>query len=153
VSPDGNAGVWWDGTVRAAADGSAWLPDHGQLVLRAWPGGGKASQVLAGDSLTDWSVAWDEDGTLLAVWTTTAGADEPGSLSLYNVDPDTGRADLDNPRLDNAAAFGGFSLRSGRLTWSAPADGGDTTVQVLAWQGDKIGRFELLTEDGTTVVR
>ena len=67
--------------------------------------------------------------------------------------PPPAAADLDHPKLDKAAAFEGFSLRDGRLTWSAPADGGDTTVQVLAWKGDQIGRFELLTEDGTTVVR
>ncbi|HET7830011.1 MAG TPA: hypothetical protein VFL03_10650 [Candidatus Limnocylindrales bacterium] len=152
VSPDRDAGVWWDGTVRPDADGISWLPDRGRLVLRGWPAAGTA-QVLADTGLTDWAVAWDEDGTKVAVWTTTGNADEPGSLSLYPVDPETGRADLDHPRLDAAAAFGGFSLRNGRLTWSAPAEAGDTTVQVLAWQGDKIGRFELPTEEGTTVVR
>jgi hypothetical protein len=152
VSPDGNAGVWWDGSVRPDAAGASWLPDRGRLVLRGWPAAG-TSQVLADTGLTDWAVAWDEDGTKLAVWTTTGNAGEPGSLSLYPVDPQTGRADLDHPELDGAAAFAGFSLRSGRLTWSAPAEAGDTTVQVLAWQGDKVGRFELPTEDGTTVVR
>ena len=153
VSPDGSLGVWWDGTVRPDAEGTAWLPDRGQLILRAWPSGGGPAQVLAERGLTDWSVAWDEDGTRLAVWTTSGGPDKAGSLSLYAVDSATGRADLEHPQLDGAAAFGGFSMRNGRLTWSAPADGGDTTVQVLAWQGDKIGRFELETQDGTTVVR
>jgi hypothetical protein len=69
------------------------------------------------------------------------------------LDPTTRRADLEHPKLDKVAAYEGFSLRNGRLTWSAPADGGDTTVQVLAWKGDQIGRFEHLTEDGTSVVR
>ena len=50
-------------------------------------------------------------------------------------------------------AYEGFSLRPGRLSWSAPADGGDSTVQVLAWDGDTFGRLEILTEEGTTVVR
>jgi len=153
VAPDGTAGVWWDGSIRPAADESGWLPDRGELVLGTWPADDSTKQILGGNELNDWAVRWDEDGTLLAVWTTNGGPDEAGALSLYTVDRATGRADLDHPRLDKAAAFEGFSLRDGRLTWSAPADGGDTTVQVLAWKGDQIGRFELLTEDGTTVVR
>ena len=48
------------------------------------------------------------------------GPDEPATLSLYTVDPATGRADLDHPKLDKAPAFDGFSLRDGRLAWSAP---------------------------------
>jgi hypothetical protein len=153
VGPDGTSGVWWDGSIRPTSDESGWLPDRGELVLGSWPADDSSKQVLGGNDLNDWAVRWDEDGTLLAVWTTNGGPDEAGALSLYSVDPATGRADLDNPKLDKAAAFEGFSLRKGRLTWSAPADGGDTTVQVLAWKGDQIGRFELLTEDGTTVVR
>ena len=153
VGPGATSGVWWDGTVRAAADDTGWLPDQGELVLGSWPADASSKQVLGGQDLTDWAVRWDEDGTLLAVWTTSGGPDEAGSLSLYEIDPATGRADLEHPKLDKAAAFEGFSLRKGRLTWSAPADGGDTTVQILAWKGDTFGRFELLTEDGTTVVR
>jgi hypothetical protein len=153
VRPDGTSGVWWDGSIRPAGDGTGWRPDRGELVLGAWPADDASKQVLGGNDLNDWAVRWDEDGTLVAVWTTNGGPDDAGALSLYTVDPGTGRADLDHPKLDKAAAFEGFSLRDGRLTWSAPADGGDTTVQVLAWKGDQIGRFELLTEDGTTVVR
>jgi hypothetical protein len=153
VGPDGASGVWWDGSIRAAANGTGWLPDRGELVLGTWPADDSNKQVLAGTDLTDWAVRWDEAGTLIGVWTTTGGPDDAGTLSLYEVDPATGRADLDHPQLDKAPAYEGFSLRDGRLTWSAPADGGDTTVQVLAWKGDQIGRFELLTEDGTTVVR
>ena len=153
VGPDGRTGVWWDGTIRPAEDGRAWLPRDGELVLDAWPARGNARQILASRGLADWAVRWDESGKLLAVWTTTAGPDEPGVLSLYTIDPDTGRADLDHPKLDKAPAFEGFSLRDERMTWSAPAEGGDTTVQVLAWDGDTFGRFELLTEDGATVIR
>jgi len=153
VGPDGDSGVWWDGSIRAAADATGWLPDRGKLVLGRWPADDSSKQVLGGTGLTDWSVRWDEDGTLLAVWTTAGGRDEAGALSLYAVDRATGRVDLDHPKLDKAPAFEGFSLRDGRLTWSAPADGGDTTVQILAWKGDQIGRFELRTGDGTTVVR
>jgi hypothetical protein len=107
---------------------------------------------LADTGITDWQVQWDPEGKLLAVWTTTGEPGEPGSLSLYAVDPGTGRIDRDDPKLGAEAAFGGFSLRSGRLTWAAPAEGGDSTVQVLAWEGDTFGRLEIPTEGGTTVV-
>ena len=152
-APTARSGVWWDGSIRAAADDTGWLPDRGELVLGTWPADDSTKQVLGGSDLTDWAVRWDEDGTLHRRVDDDRRPDDAGTLSLYDVDPATGRADLDHPKLDKAPAFDGFSLRDGRLTWSAPADGGDTTVQVLAWKGDQIGRFELLTEDGTTVVR
>ena len=103
--------------------------------------------------LSDWQAQWDRTGKLLAVWTSSAAPGKPGELSLYVVDPKTGHADLANPKLDKAPAYAGFSMRNGRLTWSAPADGGDRTVQVLAWKGDTFGRFEILSDGSTTVVR
>ena len=151
VSPDGRTAVWWDGSVKDSADGQVWVPGGGSLVLESWPDGG-TRQVLAEDGITDWEVRWDDTGTVLAIWTTTDSPGKPGTLSLYAVDPKTGRADLKHPRLDAEPAFDGFSLRTGRLTWSAPSDD-DTTVQVLAWSGDKVGRIRILTSDGTTVVR
>ena len=72
---------------------------------------------------------------------------------LWAIDPETGRADLDSPKLDAEPAFEGFSIGPGRLTWSAPDDAGDSTVQVLAWDGDTFGRLEILSEGGTKVVR
>ncbi|MEO5965560.1 MAG: hypothetical protein ABIR11_08850 [Candidatus Limnocylindrales bacterium] len=152
VGPDARTGVWWDGTLKPTPDGHSWLPDAGRLVLEAWPDG-SASQVIADGRITDWQVRWDPSGKLLALWTTTGGPGDAGTLALYTVDPSTGRADLANAKLAPEPAFDGFSIRKGRLTWSAPADGSDTTVQVLAWSGDRFGRLEILAEDGTTVVR
>ncbi|HEU0242944.1 MAG TPA: hypothetical protein VFQ75_03500 [Candidatus Limnocylindrales bacterium] len=153
VGPDAASGVWWDGTVDNTTNGLGWTPAKGRLVLERWPDGDADPQVLATTGLTDWQAQWDGTGRLLAVWTSTAGPGKPGVLSLYAVDPRTGRADLANPKLDKEPAYAGFSIRNDRLTWSAPADGGDRTVQVLAWKGDTFGRLELLTGDGTTVVR
>ena len=154
VSPNHKAAVWWDGTLKLADDGVTPVPGAGRLVLGSWPAGKVAaeSQVLHTGALSDWEVHWDQDGTVLAVWTTTKGAGAAGSLSLYSIDPATGRADLDHPLLDAAPAFASVSLEAGRLVWSAPADGGDTTVQVLAWSGDSVGRLELPSQQGTTVV-
>ena len=153
VGPGARTGVWWDGTVALAPDGHTWIPADGGLVLEPWPAGEGDKQVLARTGITDWQVQWDPEGTLLAVWTTTGEPGEPGILSLYAIDPETGAVDRDDPRLDAAPAFEGFSLQPGRLTWSAPADGGDATVQVLAWDGDTFGRLEIVTDGGTTVVR
>ena len=82
-------------------------------------------------------------GSVVGVWVSDAGPDEAGRLSLYTVDPDTGLADLSDPILADAPAFAGFSLRTGRLAWSSPEDGGDTSVEVLAWQGKTVGRLQL----------
>jgi hypothetical protein len=154
VGPGRQAAVWWDGPVKLADDGVTPVLGTGHLVLGAWPAGSSSDkpQVLHAGSLTDWDVHWDSDGTVLGVWTTTKEAGAAGSLSLFAIDAATGRADLDHPLLDAAPAFAGFSLESGRLVWSAPADGGDTTVKVLAWSGDNRGSVELPTEQGTTVV-
>jgi hypothetical protein len=153
VSPDGETAVSWDGTVEAGADGRSWVPGTGALVLEAWPDGADEPQVLAGDGLTDWQVRWDDKGTVIAVWTSTAAPGKPGTLSLYSVDPATGLADLAAPKLDAVPAYDGFSLKTDHLTWTAPSDDGDTTVQVLAWSGDKVGRIQIVAGDGTTVVR
>ncbi len=100
--------------------------------------------MLHDGALADWEVHWDQDGTMLAVWTAGKGAGAAGSLSLYPIDPATGRADLDHPLLDEAPAFAGVSLEAGRLVWSAPRAAGNTTVQVLAWSGDSVGRLSCL---------
>ena len=135
VDPDGTMGVWWDGTVAATGNGLGWAPKSGRLVLEPWPAGDAEPQVLATTGLSDWQAQWDRTGKLLAVWTSSAAPGKPGELSLYVVDPKTGHADLANPKLDKAPAYAGFSMRNGRLTWSAPADGGDQTVQVPGLEG------------------
>jgi hypothetical protein len=154
IGPGATTAAWWDGTVTPTDDAAGWRLDDGRLVLGRWPAtGDDPVQVLADRSISDWQVAWDEDMAYVAVWTSTGTPDEPGTLSLYRVNPDTGLADLSSPRLDDAPAFGGFSLSTGRLIWSAPAGDGDRTVQVLAWKGDTFGRFEILSDGTTTVVR
>ena len=137
VGPGRETAAWWDGTVRLADDGKTWVPDRGKLVLGDWPNGGADTQVLADGSLTDWDVQWSDTGEL-AVWVTRDDAAKLGKLSLFTVDPATGRVDLAHPKLDAEPAFAGFALKPGRLAWSAPAEGGDTSVEVLGWDGDAV---------------
>ena len=152
VGPGRRTAAWWDGTVRRADDGVTWVPGKGRLILGAWPDGRDDSQVLADGPISDWDVQWDDTGSQLAVWVAGDGKDGVGKLSLYSIDPDTGRADLSRPHLDHVPALAGFALEPGRLAWSAPEQGGDTSVEVLAWSGDTFGRVSLPTENGSTIV-
>ena len=152
IGPDRKVAAWWDGTVSPADNGMTWVPDRGRLVLGAWPDGAADAQVLTERDVTDWDVQWDDAGTRLAVWVARDGSDEAGQLSLYTFDPATGRADLDHPLLDKAPAYAGFALHPGRLAWSAPADGGDTSVEIMAWDGTSVGTVSLPAESDTTIL-
>ncbi len=158
VGPRQLTGVWWDGTVTSAEDGFSWNPGVGQLVLGGWPDGA-GSQVLATGVVRDWQVRWDESGTVLALWVTDGERGDAGRLSLYQIDPVTGAVNLDKPLLADAPAFEGFSLRHGRLAWTAPAPGAsgddpeDTTVEVLAWSGESVGHLAVHGKRGAIVVR
>lgn len=148
-------GVWWDGTVQPSEDGYSWVPADGNLILGAWPDGSDA-QVLTTGAVHDWQVRWDDTGTALALWVSDGATGQAGRLSLYLRDPQTGAMNLDRPLLAGVAAYEGFSLRAGRVAWSAPVGetpGDETTIDVLAWSGDTIGHLALPTLRGATVVR
>lgn len=148
VSPDGGRAAWWDGTVRLADDGVTWVPDEGRLVLGAWPGDPEKAQVLARD-VEGWQAAWDPDGTAIAVW--TGRGERAGRLTVYAVDPETGRARLSDPLLDGEAAFPGFAVERGRVVFRAPGtDGGKPAVWMVGWDGKDVGRVQL---PGGTVIR
>jgi hypothetical protein len=153
VAPGADVAIWWDGSVRHGPDGRTWIPDTGRLILAPWPDDGGAVQVLAPAPLADWEVRWDSTGSVLAVWLLPGGSGSVGRLSLYPIDPDTGMPDVSRPRLADAPAYAGFSLRDGRLAWSAPGSGGGSTVQVLAWNGTTVGQMALPDSNGATVVR
>lgn len=126
VSPTGSTAAWWSGTVKLAPDGVTWLPDQGQLVLGEWPDSdapSEAPQVLASGPLNAWQVRWDAAGAAMALWVAT-GADGSGQLSLYGIDAASGLPNLSAPMLAPVAANADFSLRSGRLAWTAPPQGG-----------------------------
>ena len=153
VGPDGTTAVWWDGTVTLATDGVTWIPGDGRLVLGSWGDGGGAPQVLANGRVLDWQVRWDPRGTVLAVWLAGPTESDPGSLSLYRLDGQGGRANLGDAMLKDASAFEGFALENGRLAWPATGAGGKATLQIMAWNGNDVGRLELPADSGSTVVR
>ena len=51
-------------------------------------------------------------------------AGDTGRLSLYAVDPATGRADLGSPMLEDEPALGAFTLDRSQLVWPAPGEEG-----------------------------
>lgn len=114
---------------------------------------GSRVRVLAEGPVPDWQVRWDETGGRVAVW--IAGIDDVslGLLSLYVIDPSTGMIADGEPLLRDAVAYEGFSIGSGRLAWTAPADDGQTVVEVLAWTENNVGQVRLVPGDRSVVVR
>lgn len=157
LSADGTHAVWWAGTVRRAADGVSWEPDTGNLVMGAWAAGGDATQALAAAPLGAWQARWADDDSVLALWAQADGKpgterDGTGRLSLYRLDPGTLLADLADPMLAAAPANRDFSLRAGRLAWTAPSAAAPQVVEVLAWAGREIGRLEIPADGSGTVL-
>ena len=136
----------------ASPAGHSTAPDPAPSDVAPSSAAAGQAQVLAAGPIRDWQVRWDETGTALALWVTDGAPGAPGTLTLYAVDAVTRTVDLARPLLANAPAFDGFSLRDGRLAWSAPGPGGDNTVEVLVWSGDTVGQLQLPTETGVTVI-
>jgi hypothetical protein len=154
VAPDGRRAAWWDGTVVLADDGLTWDAGKGRLVLGDWPDGGDDAQVLAKGSPAAWEVRWDAKGTVVGVWTSADGGPKAGRLSLYPVDPETGRARLGSPILDDVPAFAGFTIEDGKLIYPGPGSDGARSLWVVGWKDDAVvGRVELEGEGGATVIR
>jgi hypothetical protein len=160
VDPTGRSAVWWDGAVEGDPTAGGWRPRAGRLVLGTWPAPGvdpsarteEAEDVLAAGPVDDWQARWDETGTRLAVW--LADGDDPtrGLLSLYGIDPSTGRIDQDEILLEDAPALPDFSIGSGRLAWLAASEDGSSKVNVLAWGEAGIGQVELVPDASPLVI-
>jgi hypothetical protein len=101
-------------------------------------------QTLAEGPILDWDARWDPSGRHLALWIADPADPSIGRLSLFVIDPVSGRFDPDRRLLRNQPALPGFSLADGRLAWVTPPgqDGQASRVQVLAWTGDEVGSIE-----------
>jgi hypothetical protein len=101
-------------------------------------------QVIEAGRVVDWDARWDPSGTRLAIWIADEADPTIGRLSLYVVDPETGRFDPTSRLLRDQPALAGFSLAHGLLAWATPPgqDGEGSRVQVLAWSGDAVGSVE-----------
>jgi hypothetical protein len=132
ASPTAPIGPEASGAADASPDGSASASPAASPAIEAVP--------LASGALTDWDARWDESGTHLAVWIATDTASRVGDLTLYSVDPATGRI----KSLHRVASLAGFSIGKGRLAWATPRgqDGQGSRLQVVAWTKDAVGSIE-----------
>jgi hypothetical protein len=153
AGPNGNTAVWWDGDVKPAADGVTPVPASGRLVLGPWGDAGGDTQVLEDKKVPDWEARWDPTGSVLAIWIAGDKATDPGRLSLYRIDPGTGRARLASPMFKDEPAYEGFNLDSGRVVFPAPGPNGGKVMRIAGWSGDNLGWSDLPADAGTTVVR
>ncbi|MFL5754977.1 MAG: hypothetical protein ACJ77N_01645 [Chloroflexota bacterium] len=157
VHPNGRTAVWWSGTVEAAPDPAGWRPATGQLVVDNWPAGSTQgsgrtrAQVLVAEPIRGWDARWDETGAHLAVWVAGRSDATRGTLSLYNVNPESGVVDRAHPLLDRAPALDGFSIAQGRIAWVAP-EGDAFRVKVLAWSDRGVGTVQTLPQKAPLVV-
>ena len=153
LSPDGSRAAWWDGSVTLADDGVTWVPDAGHLVAGSWSDATADVQTLSDGKVGDWQVRWDPDGGAVATWLAPKGSRDAGRLSLYRLDPSTGRLDLAKPMLADEPALDAFTLDPGLLAWSAPGKTAGRTLQVLAWKGDHVDRGEVPADGDATLVQ
>jgi hypothetical protein len=101
-------------------------------------------QELKSGPIIDWDARWDETGTHLAVWIADAADRSFGRLSLYVIDPATGKLEADDQAIKGVPALPGFSIGKGRLAYATPPgqDGKGSSVRVQAWTASGIGEGE-----------
>lgn len=160
VDPAGRLAVWWDGSVEALPNGDGWRPGIGELVLGSWrasagqerPTPPGRADVLAGAPLAEWQAQWDETGTRLALWIADPADPARGSLSLYVIEPSSGRIDREGALLEGAPALPDFTIGAGRLAWVSPSEEG-TRIAILAWTTDGVGTVEFMPGESVSLVR
>ena len=158
VAPEGARALVFNGTVAAREDGQI-APDEGTLELKDWDdhtgtpsGDGVAVLDVAG---TSFDARWDETGTAFAVWIEDAADPSFGRLSLYFVDPATGKLSQPENAPREEPALPGFSIGEGRLAWATPSgQGGEgSRVQIVAWTDHGVGTAETAPGDQVVVIR
>jgi hypothetical protein len=164
VDPTRSRAIGWSGSIERAEDGTTWTPQDGQLELLAWSSrtGGTRPDAQAAegdpivaDKLGAFDIRWDETGEWVAVWLADANEASMGRLTLYQVDPATGRLRLLEDAPDGVAALPGFSIGEGRLAWASPPgqEGEGSRIQIVAWSGDGVGSVESAPGDDLVIIR
>jgi hypothetical protein len=168
VDPTRSKAIGWTGSIERSEDGTTWTPRDGRLELRAWPaaghelngqGHGQAQgdddDAIVTDHPAAFDIRWDETGEWVAVWVAEATDDAMGRLTLYRVDPQTGRLRLLDDAPDGAAALPGFSIGEGRLAWASPPgqEGEGSRIRIVAWSGDGVGSVESAPGEDLVIIR
>jgi hypothetical protein len=157
VDPTGRYLVYWSGSVRLNPATNLWEAGQGDLYFDSWsnvdllagkfgesaipaafgtgssPAVGAEGQVLpvtpTPGSVQRWVVRWDAVGRYVAIWVGDPSG-ESGRVSLFGVDPATGR--LDPTVLISAEARSNVAFdESSNLVYSAPSKGGDGKTYIV----------------------
>jgi len=160
VAPSGEFAVTWNGTVVGRNGGRQVAFGTGQLELASWDGlNGPVepadATVIGPDDSAPFDARWDESSNTLAVWVRDPSNAQLGRLSLYFIDPQTGRLDQPKNAPRDVPALAGFSIGEGRLAWATPpGQGGEgSRVLIVAWTDDGVGRIESAPGDQLLVIR
>ena len=164
VDPTRSRAIAWSGSIKRGEDGTTWAPQDGQLELREWSartGGGSPQgrtaddDTIATDDPGAFDIRWDETGEWVAVWVAEADDAAMGRLTLYRVDPASGRLRLLDDAPDGAAALPGFSIGEGRLAWASPPgqEGEGSRIRIVAWSGDGVGSVESAPGEDLVIIR
>jgi hypothetical protein len=153
VDPSGRYLVYWSGSVRLNPTTNLWEAGQGDLYFDSWsnvdllagkfgesaipasssPTAGAAGQVLpvtpTAGSVQRWVVRWDAVGRYVAIWVGDPSG-ESGRVSLFGVDPATGR--LDPTVLISAEARSNVAFdESSNLLYTSPSKGGDGKTYIV----------------------
>jgi hypothetical protein len=98
---------------------------------------------------------FDPTGSRLGVWVADSADAKVGLLRLVVLDPLTGTINDAVQPLPGEPALRGYSIETGRLAWVSPPgqDGQQSSVRVLAWNGDDFGQIRTIAGDQVVIVR
>lgn len=126
----------------ASTPGSGGSAAPSALATGAVPVGAGASASPNSVVIGDYAIAWASDGSALGVWRADSPGALDGLLSVFSIDPETGRLVTSPPFLGPTPAQRFFSMGSDRIAWTTPPDAfGSSQLHVVAWGA--FGRGEL----------
>lgn len=139
-----------DASASAELSPSALAPSPSAVAPSPSPVA-RTTAILTSGDVRDWDIQWDETGSRFALWIADPVDADVGSISLHEVDPETGALDPNGPLLSGVPALAGFSIGDGRLAWATPpGQGGEgSRIVVLAWTGEGAGQIESAPDNGS----
>jgi hypothetical protein len=109
---------------------------------------------IASAAGVDWTVAWDETGTHLAVWIEDRGDASFGHLDLLSITASAGLPVVGAAQLRDEPALPGISLADGHLAWATPAgvNANGSQLKIYAYSGKGSGLSSGVPGTGAVIV-
>jgi hypothetical protein len=73
--------------------------------------------------VSTWSVVWDASGSHVAIWVGDPGSARIGRLSLFAIDPASGRVKTNEPLMAADKVIASLTFDAGRLIYTSAIDG------------------------------